>query len=92
MKNKVFAGLCSVAILAASTAPAVAAVNCGIIKKDLERGRTAQDISERMGVSVAEVNKCKDAPAGPNSTTTAAPSGKPGTSPKEATNPNPTGR
>ena len=43
-------------------------VNCGIVNKDLQMGRTPQDISERMMISVDDVKKCeaeakKDAPA-----------------------------
>jgi hypothetical protein len=38
---------------------AAAAVNCGIVNRDLKMGRTPQDISERMGVPVSDVNACK---------------------------------
>jgi hypothetical protein len=38
---------------------AAAAVNCGIVNRDLKMGRTPQDISERMGVPVADVTACK---------------------------------
>ena len=45
-----------------------AQVNCGIVNKDLKMGRTAQDIAERMMISIDDVKKCeaeakKDAPA-----------------------------
>ncbi|HXC50256.1 MAG TPA: hypothetical protein VN634_05175 [Candidatus Limnocylindrales bacterium] len=91
MKRIVFATVCSLALVAGSSASALAAVNCGIVKKDLDRGRTPADISERMGISVSEVNKCKEQGGnGTTAATTARPApGKPGTSPSEATNPNP---
>ncbi len=46
-----------------------AQVNCGIVNKDLQMGRTAQDIAERMMISTDDVKKCeaeakKAAPAG----------------------------
>ena len=34
-------------------------VNCGIVNKDLKMGRTPQDISERMMISVDDVKKCQ---------------------------------
>jgi hypothetical protein len=34
-------------------------VNCGIVNKDLQMGRTPQDISERMMISVDDVKKCE---------------------------------
>lgn len=39
--------------------PAIASsVNCGIVNKDLQMGRTPEDISERMMISVEDVQKC----------------------------------
>jgi len=60
MKNIVFAVLATAALVGVPAAPAIAAVNCGMVKKDLDRGRTPQDIAEKMAVSVSEVNKCKN--------------------------------
>ena len=57
------------ALLLAATTPAVAGVNCGIIKKDIEMGRTPQDISERMIIPIEEVQKCLDAEGGKTATT-----------------------
>jgi hypothetical protein len=40
-------------------------VNCKLVNKDMEMGRTAEDIAERMGASVEDVKKCQtDANAG----------------------------
>jgi len=89
MKRILIPALCSAALLIGSAAPALSAVNCAMVKKDFDHGRSAQDISEKMGISVSEVNKCKEQ-AGPkttsrssqNDTNTAAP----------ASNPNPSGK
>ena len=58
-------------------------VNCGIVNKDLKMGRTPQDISERMMISVDDVKKCQaqaggaaNAPAGAGEA--AGATGKPG--------------
>lgn len=67
MKKLILAVPVAALLVGAATAPSMAAVNCGIINKDLERGRTPEDISERMGVAVAEVKECKA--KGPNATT-----------------------
>ena len=45
--------------LAAAATPGYAQVNCGIVNKDLKMGRTAQDIAERMMISVDDVKKCE---------------------------------
>ena len=57
-------------LLLAGAATGSAQVNCGIVNKDLKMGRTAQDIAERMMISVDDVKKCeaseaKKAPAAP---------------------------
>jgi hypothetical protein len=93
MKKFVAAAACSVAVVAGAAAPVLAAVNCGIVKKDLDRGRTPADISERMGISVSDVNQCKEQGGTGTAADTAKPApGKPGTTPAEATNPNPKAR
>ncbi len=82
MKTPILAILCASALLAGSAAPALAAVNCGMIKKDLDMGKKPEDIAERMGITVSEVKKCKDqsgTPAG--STGPSAPAPKPATPP-----------
>jgi hypothetical protein len=62
-------GIAGIGLLfAAAATPGYAQVNCGIVNKDLKMGRTAQDISERMMISVDDVKKCeaeakKDSPA-----------------------------
>ena len=48
------------ALLLAIAAPSMAGPNCGLVKKDLDMGRTPEDISERMMVSVDEVKKCQE--------------------------------
>jgi len=54
------AALCSVAFVTMTAAPGVAAFNCSSVKSDLDRGRTPQDISQRMGVSESQIQKCQD--------------------------------
>jgi len=81
MKKLLLAVPCAIALITATALPSLAAVNCGIINKDLALGRKPEDIAERMGISVAEVQACKekgtgttaDAPAAPKSS--AAPQG-----------------
>lgn len=46
-------------LLLAGAATGSAQVNCGIVNKDLKMGRTAQDIAERMMISVDDVKKCE---------------------------------
>ena len=83
MKN--FILILPVAALVAGTAlPSVAAVNCGIINKNLERGKAPEAVAEQMMVSVAEVKECKA--KGPNATTD-APAATPDSAPKGATKP-----
>ena len=60
MQKSTIALLSVLTFAATSAPPAIAAVNCGIVKKDIDRGKKPDDIAERMGISVAEVNKCKE--------------------------------
>jgi hypothetical protein len=79
MKKSIVAPLALLSVLglaSASIPPAMAAVNCGMVKKDLDRGKKAEDISERMGISVAEVNKCKEQ-GGEGTTAPATPASSP---------------
>src|SRR4051794_9575508 len=87
MNKKVAAALCSLALTASFAAPAIAAVNCGIIKKDLDRGKTPADISERMGVSQADVNKCKESAGNDVTGNRPAPGAKTTSTPTPASNP-----
>jgi hypothetical protein len=51
-------------VLALGTPVHAGGVNCGIIKKDLEMGRTPEEIAELKVISVEEVKKCQaEAPA-----------------------------
>ena len=50
----------SVLLLASATPGFSGAVNCGIVNKDLQMGRTPQDIAERMMISVDDVKKCQE--------------------------------
>ena len=59
MRKGLLATLGATALLLAVAAPGVAGPNCGLVKKDLEMGRTPEDISERMMVPVEEVKKCQ---------------------------------
>ena len=51
---------CAIALMAATAEPTLAAVNCGMVKKDLDRGKKADDIALNMGVSVKDVETCKN--------------------------------
>ena len=75
MRKRILGVVGAMAMIAATAAPGLAAVNCGLIKKDLDMGRKPEDIAERMAVSVDEVNKCKQG---------AATTGTPGTAPGAA--------
>ena len=82
MKAPILAILCTTALLAGSAVPSYAAVNCGMVKKDLDQGKKLEDIAERLGITVSEVKKCKDqsgTPAGSTGPSSAAP--KPATPP-----------
>ena len=78
-----------VLLLAGASAGVAGDVNCGIVNKDLKMGRTPQDISERMMISVDDVKKCQ-AQAGAAGTAgageAAGATGKPGAA---ADNPKP---
>jgi hypothetical protein len=80
MKKLILAVPVAAILVGGATVPSKAAVNCGIINKDLERGRAPEDIAERMGVAVGEVKECKA--KGPNATTDA-----PGAKPEGAPSP-----
>ena len=73
MQKLIFAVLCTIALTAATVAPSLAAVNCGIINKDLNLGRKPEDIAERMGISVGEVKECKGKTNGTTGAGNAAP-------------------
>ncbi|HYB98426.1 MAG TPA: hypothetical protein VEC57_04755 [Candidatus Limnocylindrales bacterium] len=64
MKKPILGVVGAMALIAATAAPGVAAVNCGLIKKDLDMGRKVEDIAERMAVSVDEVKKCQQQQGG----------------------------
>ena len=58
--RKLLLGVAGVSILLlAGATPGFSQVNCGIVNKDLKMGRTAQDIAERMMISVDDVKKCE---------------------------------
>jgi hypothetical protein len=58
-------GLAGLGLLLAGTPVHAGGVNCGIIKKDLEMGRTPEEIAELKVISVDEVKKCMaEQPAG----------------------------
>jgi hypothetical protein len=63
----------------------MAGPNCGLVKKDLAMGRTPEDISERMMVTVDEVKKCQeDGGAAAPAAGGAAPAGEAEKKPDEA--------
>lgn len=49
----------SLLLLAGATAGS-AQVNCNVVNKNLESGRTEQEIAETMVISVDDVKKCKE--------------------------------
>ena len=61
---------------------AAAQVNCKVVNKNLEAGRTEQEISETMVISVDDVKKCKAEAKG-----SAAPAAAPVTGEKPAAAP-----
>jgi hypothetical protein len=67
------------ALVLAGAQAAVAGVNCGLVKKDLEMGRTVEDISERMMAPIEEVKKCQEEGGGAGSNV--APAGDPAAEP-----------
>jgi hypothetical protein len=75
------------ALVGGSIAPGFAAVNCGIINKNLERGKAPEAVAEQMAISVAEVKECKA--KGPNATTD-APAAQPNMAPSPKASPTPT--
>jgi hypothetical protein len=63
-------------LLLGGAGAALAGVNCGLIKKDIEMGRTPEDIAERMVIPVEEVRKCMEAEDGKTVTTDDAAAGE----------------
>lgn len=85
MKKSIFVLPVAAAILATATA-SFGAVNCGIINKNLERGKAPEAVAEQMAISVAEVKECKA--KGPNATTD-APAAQPNMAPSPKASPTP---
>jgi hypothetical protein len=73
-------------LVGGSVAPTLAAVNCGIINKNLERGKAPEAVAEQMAISVAEVKECKA--KGPNATTD-SPAPQPNLAPSPKASPTP---
>lgn len=74
------------ALIGGSAVSSFAAVNCGIINKNLERGKAPEAVAEQMAISVAEVKECKA--KGPNATTD-APAAQPNPAPSPKASPTP---
>jgi hypothetical protein len=65
MKSGVFGLMLVSGMLAASFMPRVAqGVNCDQVRRYLQTGRSAEDVSETMVISLDEVKKCQQAGAG----------------------------
>ncbi len=47
-------------LLVAGAVTASAQVNCKVVLKNLEAGRTDQEVAETMVISVSDVKKCKE--------------------------------
>jgi hypothetical protein len=58
-KTTILALPCAIALMTVAVEPSLAAVNCGLVKKEIERGKKEQDVAENMGISVKEVQTCK---------------------------------
>ena len=86
MKKLILVLPVAAALVGGSIAPSFAAVNCGIINKNLERGKAPEAVAEQMAISVAEVKECKAKGA---NATTGSPAAKPDADsmPKGATKP-----
>ena len=84
--KKLILALPVAAALVSGALPSIAAVNCGIINKNLERGKAPEAVAEQMAISVAEVKECKA--KGPNATTD-APAAQPNLAPSPKASPTP---
>lgn len=77
MRTWILAAAIGVAALVAAT-EAAPAVDCNRVNRELKLGRWPEDVALGMGITLADVNRCKDAPV------TSQP--RPATSPKPVTN------
>jgi hypothetical protein len=59
MKNMKVAAPIAVALMAAFATPSMSAVNCAMVNKNLERGKTVKAIAEDMAVSEKEIKDCQ---------------------------------
>ncbi len=75
------------ALVGGAAVSSFAAVNCGLINKNLERGKAPEAVAEQMAISVAEVKECKA--KGPNATTD-SPAAQPDMAPSPKASPTPT--
>ena len=85
MRKPLISVLAAGFLLAGAQAALAGNVNCGMVKKDLEMGRTPEDISERMMVSVEDVKKCQE--EGGAAAENVAPAGDPAKDNGEAADP-----
>jgi len=87
MKKTILVLPVAAALLGGSAMSSFATVNCGMINKNLERGKAPEAVAEQMMVSVAEVKECKA--KGPNATTD-SPAAQPNMPPSPKASPAPT--
>jgi hypothetical protein len=58
--RKALLGVAGASLLLAGAVTASAQVNCKVVLKNLESGRTDQEVAETMVISVSDVKKCKE--------------------------------
>ena len=87
MKKTILALPVAAALVGSLATASFAAVNCGLINKNLERGKAPEAVAEQMAITVAEVKNCKA--KGPNATTD-APAAQPNLAPSPKASPAPT--
>lgn len=59
MKKVILAVPVALALVGIAAPASFAAVNCAMVKKELDRGKTPEMVAENMAVSIKEVNDCK---------------------------------
>ncbi|MEA2624358.1 MAG: hypothetical protein QOD06_403 [Candidatus Binatota bacterium] len=81
------------ALVATLSAPVAAQVNCGLVNKQLQMGRSVEDVSQNLVISEDEVKNCKSSGGGAAGTAPAGPppTGAAGSAPAGAAGSPPTG-
>ena len=59
MRKSIVSAFVSVALLATAAVPALAAVNCDLVNRDLKKGKWPEDIALSMGITLSQVKSCQ---------------------------------